>query len=57
MTTMQAPGFNAKSLVAHNSEAEQLYNHLTGLASLAAFPVAKLPRDIAATLGAAARDA
>lgn len=54
---MHAPAISAKSQATHNSEAEQLYNHLTGLASLAAFPVAKLPGDMAASLGAAARAA
>lgn len=43
------------STAAHDSEAEQLYNHLTGLASLAAFPAAMLPLDIAATVAAAAQ--
>lgn len=57
MTRTQAPAFNARSPAALNSEAERLYNQLAGLASLAAFPVAKLPREIAATLGAAARAA
>lgn len=54
---MQAPAINVRGLASHDSEVEQLYNHLTGLASLAAFPVAKLPHDIAATLGTAARAA
>lgn len=57
MIRMQTPAINQKSPAAHSSEAEQLYTHLTGLASLAAFPVATLPSDMAITLGAAARAA
>lgn len=51
---MLAPVSRSTSTAAHNSEAEQLYTHLAGLASLVAFPAATLPRDIA-TVAAAAR--
>jgi len=50
---MQAQASPATSPASHDSEAGRLYDQLTGLASLMAFPVAKLPPDLASVVGAA----